>query len=143
MAIVKQLTINVSKNRATLSKPVYLYLGDGQVTLELTINEVDTQIGTYIASTNVVEAFGTIWARACILKPDDSIVYNDKCEVKDRKLVFVIDKEFIDELGEAGEHILQIHLYDAEGDDANRYTIPPISINILKPICDIGHDSTP
>lgn len=143
MAIVKELTINVVKNKATISKPVYLYLGDGQVTLVLNINEVNTQIGTYVESTNLVESFSTIWAKVCILKPDKSVVYNDKCEVKDNKLVFVINKEFIDELGEEGEHALQIHLYDAEGDDANRFTIPPISINILKPLCDIGHDSTP
>lgn len=150
MAIVKDLTINISRNKATLSKPVYLYLGDGQITLNLTINEVDTKIGTFTESTNLVENFGTVWAKVCVLKADGSLVYNqDRCKVDGKNLQFTIDKEFIDEIGdigdkkESGELKLQIHLYDAEGDEANRFTIPPIAINILKPLCDIGHDSTP
>ena len=35
---------------------------------------------------------------------------------------------------------LVLDLYDEED---NRLSIPPVTLNILKPICDIGHTSTP
>ena len=146
MAIVKEVTIRVSNNKSVIDKPIYLYLGDGSVTLLINILDVTMKVGTYVESTNIIEEFDTKWAKVCLLKPDNTIVYGRQCTVKDNKLSFLIDKEFIDELGEEGEHLLQIHLYDSNETNVNgvnRYTIPPISLQVLKPLCDIGHDSTP
>ena len=146
MAIVKEVTLRVSNNKASIDKPIYLYLGDGEITLLISILDVTVKIGTYIESTNLVREYGTKWASVCLLKPDNTIVYGSECSVSDNKLVFKISKEFIDELGEQGEHLLQIHLYDSnniDGDNVNRYTIPPISLQVLKPLCDIGDNHTP
>ena len=144
MAIIKEVTITVSGNTSRISKDVFLYLGDGATTLLIEIVESDTIFGTFRnENSNIVTENNTKWARVCVLKANNELVYGDKCEIIDGKIKFTIGKEFIDKLGEEGEHLLQIHLYDSEDSDANRFTIPPISINILKPICDIGHDSTP
>ena len=144
MAIVKDITITVKGNQSQISKNVYLYLGDGAVTLLINILENEAVFGTFTStSENIVVANATQYARVCILKPNNEIVYSDKCEILDGKIRFEISKEFIDELAEEGKHLLQIHLFDSNEDDANRLTIPPVMLNILKPICDIGHDSTP
>ena len=144
MAIVKDITITVKDNQSQISKNVYLYLGDGAVTLLIEVIENSTVFGTFTSSTeNIVTANNSEYARVCILKPNNEIVYSDKCEILSGKIKFEISKEFIDELAEEGKHSLQIHLYDSDEDDANRLTIPPVMLNILKPICDIGHDSTP
>lgn len=140
MAIVKNLSITVNGNKSSISKPIYLYLGDGAITLLINILEKNYVIGTVDSSNNLVEATNTEYARVCILKSNNELVYSDRCPVVEGKIKFIIEKEFIDEIAEAGEHLLQIHLYDAEV-DGNRYTIPPVSISLLKPICDIGHDS--
>ena len=142
MAIVKDLTITVSGSSAKLSKNVYLYLGDGEITLLIKVIETTSIFGTFkTEGSNIVTEQDAKWAKVCILKSNNELVYSDKCQIIDDKIKFVIKKEFIDEIGEEGSHLLQIHMYDSESENANRHTIPPVSITILKPICDIGHDS--
>ena len=140
MAILKDLTIKVKGNKANISKPVFLYLGDGDITLLIKVVESNFIIGATDDELNIVEQADTTYARVCILKPNNELIYSNKCKIVEGKIKFEISKEFIDELAEVGEHLLQIHLYDAE-EGGNRHTIPPISITILKPLCDIGHDS--
>lgn len=141
MAIVKDLTITVRKNISTLSEDVYLYLGDGGVTLLITILQNHSKFGSFKSSTsNIVEEQDTQWASVCILKSNNEVVFSDKCQIFDGKIRFEITKDFIDEIAEMGTHLLQIHLYDGEGEDSNRLTIPPVSLNILKPICNQSAD---
>ena len=140
MAIVKNLSITVNGKKSSISKPIYLYLGDGAITLLISILEKSFVIGTVDNSNNIVTSTNAEYARVCILKSNNELVYSNRCPVVEDKIKFTIEKEFIDEIAEVGEHLLQIHLYDAET-DGNRYTIPPVSISLLKPICDIGHDS--
>ena len=137
MAIIKDLTITVKKNVSTLSEDVYLYLGDGGVTLLIEVLENHYKFGSFRSgSTNVVEESDAQWASVCILKANNEVVFSDKCEILDGKIRFEITKEFIDEIAEMGTHMLQIHLYDGPDEDSNRLTIPPVSLSILKPICD-------
>lgn len=142
MAIVKDLVITVNGSTAKLSKDVYLYLGDGETTLLITIQENNYIIGRFAdGHSNVVTEQQTIWANVCILKANNELVYSDRCEVVDGKIKFVISKDFIDEIGEKGTHLLQIHLYDGDTEEANRLTIPPVSLTILQPICMNGEDT--
>jgi hypothetical protein len=140
LAIVKEVTISVNGNSAKLNKSVYLYLGDGQTTLLITLKEYQATIGNFEdIERNIVVQQETVYAQICLLKANNELVYSDKCEIIDDKIKFVISKDFIDEIGEKGTHLLQIHLYDGEGEDANRLTIPPVSLTILQPIC-LGGD---
>lgn len=146
MAIIKDLTITVKKNTSTLSEDVYLYLGDGGVTLLIEVIQNHSKFGSFKSSnSNVVEESNSIWASVCILKSNNEVVFSDKCPIIDGKIRFNITKEFIDEIAEMGTHLLQIHLYDGEGEESNRLTIPPVSLNIMKPICDYNDagDDTP
>ena len=145
MAIVKDLTITVNGNSSKLSKDVYLYLGDGKTTLLITVIETSSIFGTFkTVGSNVVTEQNTKYAEVCVLKANNELVYSDRCQIIDGKIRFEISKEFIDEIGEAGTHLLQVHLFDGEGVDANRLTIPPVSLTILQPICMQGNgDVTP
>lgn len=138
MAIATDLKITVKGSTSKLSKDVYLWLGDGAITLLISIVESSYVFGNI--ATNIVTESQTQYAKCCILKPNNQVVYSDRCQVINGKIKFVIAKEFIDELEEEGTHLLQIHLYDEED---NRLSIPPVTLNILKPICEIGHTSTP
>lgn len=142
MAIIKDLTITVSGSSAKLSKDVYLYLGDGQTTLLIEVIETSSIFGTFKnVGSNIVTEQDTKWAEVCVLKANNELVYSDRCKIVDGKIKFVIKKEFIDQIGEKGTHLLQVHLYDGEGEDANRLTIPPVSLTILQPICMTGEDT--
>ena len=137
MAIVKDLTITVKGGTAKLDKDVHLYLGDGKITLLITVVEPTTKFGTFRPiDSNIVEEQGTVYAKICVLKPDNVLVYSNRCSIIDNKIKFDIKKEFIDEIQEEGKHLLQIHLYDSESADANRLTIPPVFITLHHPICD-------
>lgn len=131
MALTKKLTIKVNGKKATLSKKVYLYLGDGGITLNIEILENDT---------NMVVETGAVRATVCILTAANKVIYDRTCGITDGLIDFALTTEFINEIAEEGTHLLQIHLYDAEGEIANRYTIPPVSLTLLKPICDIASD---
>lgn len=144
MAIVKDLTITVNGSNSKLSKDVYLYLGDGATTLLITVIENDSVFGTFkTVGSNIVTENATKYANVCVLKANNELVYSDKCPIVNGKIKFEIKKEFIDEIAEKGTHLLQIHLYDGEGENANRLTIPPVSLTILQPICMSGDEDTP
>ena len=141
MAIVKDITITVKNNQASLSEPVYLYLGDGGITLLLTLIHNSCKFGNFKSgNTNIVEEAEARWASVCVLKPDKKPVISDRCEIWDGKIRFEITKDFIDEIEEAGTHQLQVHLYDGEDENSNRLTMPPVSIQVLKPICDYNEE---
>lgn len=128
MAITKSLTIKVNGKKSTLSKKVYLYLGDGGVTLNLEILEGDL---------NLVEATAATQAKVCILTATNNVIYDNDSVIADGIIKFILSTEFINEIAEEGTHLLQIHLFDIDGE---RYTIPPVSLTLMKPICDIGDD---
>lgn len=128
MALTKSLTIKVNGKKATLSKKVYLYLGDGGITLLLEV--VDGNV-------NLVTETQTVYATVCILTASNKVIYDKPSDIVDGLIEFELTKDFIREIAEEGSHLLQIHLFDAEGE---RYTIPPVSLTLMKPICDIGED---
>lgn len=150
MAIVTELAITVSGNKATINNPVYFYLGDGDCTLLMRINKLNTRVGTFNAINNVIEEFGAQWARVCILSPEYTdgegeikpgiVTIYDKCEIIDGAIAFIVTRKLMDELKEVGQYALQIHLYDDGVDEGgNRFTIPPIYFTVEKPICELGH----
>ena len=62
MAIVKDLTITVNGNQSKLSKDVYLYLGDGGITLLITVLEDSFRFGTFKSDgSNIVEDSNTVF----------------------------------------------------------------------------------
>lgn len=142
MAIIKNLTITVKNDQATLSENVYLYLGDGGVTLLIEVLQNHYKFGSFKSGkTNLIEESDAQWASVCILKANNQTIFSDKCEILDGKIRFEITKDFIDEIAEMGTHMLQIHLYDGPDEDSNRLTIPPVSLSILKPICNQDPDT--
>lgn len=136
MAIIKELAITVKGRTASLSEDVYLYAGDGGITLLISITEDHYKFGSFGDNgVDLVEESDTKWASVCVLKANDEVVSSERCEIIDNKIKFDITKDFIDEVGEIGEHSLQVHLYDGEDEQSNRLTIPPVSFTILEPIC--------
>ncbi len=136
MAIVKDLAITVKGNTSSLSEPVYLYIGDGGITLLIEVLRHNYKFSGFVAGkSSIVEESEAQWASVCILKANNKTVFSDRCEITDGKIRFEITKEFIDEIAEMGTHMLQIHLYDGPDEESNRLTIPPVSLSILKPIC--------
>lgn len=135
MAVVKDITITVNNNTASLDKPIFLFLGDGVITFLIKVLETQYKIGTFPTSANIIEESNMIYANVCILKPDKTYVSSKTYEIMNDKIRFEMSKDLLNELTEKGEHLLQVHLYDSDAIDANRYTIPPVPITVNQPIC--------
>jgi hypothetical protein len=134
MAIVIERTITVKNNIATLDNPLYLYTGDGDITCLFTIKEIKkaATFGQINTSNLITEGVG--YGEVRIYKPDDVLVFTARAEIIDDKLQALFSFTNIDQLTEAGIHQLQIHLYDAEAGERNRFTIPPVELNVLFPV---------
>lgn len=134
MAIVIERTITVKNDKATLDNPLYLYVGDGDITYLFTIKEIKKSafFGKIDASNSLTDdkSYGEIR----IYKPNDELAFTTRAEIIDDKLQALFTYDHIDQLTEAGVHQLQIHLYDDESNEKNRFTIPPIELNVLFPI---------
>jgi hypothetical protein len=134
MAIVIERTITVKNNTSTLDNPLYLYTGDGDITCLFTIKEIKkaAKFGQINTSNLITEGVG--YGEVRIYKPDDVLVFTSRAEIIDDKLQAIFSFTNIDQLTEAGIHQLQIHLYDADAGERNRFTIPPVDLNVLFPV---------
>ena len=135
MAIIIERTITIKNDQATLDSPLYLYVGDGDITCLFTIKEIK-RAATFgsVNNTNLITEQAS-YGEVRIYKPDGSEpLFTERAEIIDDKLQAVFSSDNIDQIEEAGIHKLQIHLYDSETEDKNRFTIPPIDLNVLFPV---------
>ena len=142
--IIIERTITIKDDKATLDRPLYLYIGDGDITCLFTIEE-KKKAATFgsINKTNTITENAS-YGEVRIYKPDKGsdatsrLVFTDRAEIIDDKLQVIFSYKNIDDFSEAGVHKLQIHLYDDDDSERNRFTIPPIDINVLLPV---GYDN--
>ena len=144
MAIIIDRKITINNDQATLDRPIYLYIEDGDITCLFTIEEKRKRAATFGSKDDNYYSLpineDTSYGQVRIYKPDkgsDStsrLVFTSKAEIINDKLQVTFSREYIDEFSEAGIHKLQIHLYDNED---NRFTIPPVDLHVLMPVgCD-------
>ena len=135
MAIVIERVITVKNDKATLDNPLYLYVGDGDITYLFTIKEMKKSARFGAINTTNLITDGASYGEIRIYKPtDEEPVFTTRAEIIDDKLQALFSYEHIDQLTEAGVHQLQIHLYDDETEKRNRFTIPPVDLNVLFPV---------
>lgn len=137
MAIIIERTITINNDKATLDKPIYFYIGDGNITCLFTIKEKEkaARFGSIDNSSNIIQDNEDLdYANAYIYKPNKSHADTARTQIVGDKLQVEFKFDNIDENSEAGVHKLQIHLYDSQSGERNRLTIPPVDINVLMPV---------
>lgn len=134
MSIIIERTITVKNDKALLDNPLYLYVGDGDITCIFTINEIKkaAKFGAVNTTNKITESAS--YGEIRIYKPDSTLVFTNRAEIIDDRLQAIISFDHLDEYTEAGIHQLQIHLYDESNGERNRFTIPPIELNVLAPV---------
>lgn len=143
MAIVIERNITIKDDKSSLNRPIFFYVGDGDITCLFHIVElVKTARFGSISSENIITE-GMSYGEACIYKPNGALVSTARLKIIDDVVCAVFSFEDMDEQVEVGKHLLQIHLYDTSSDRHNRLTIPPVDVNILVPICDGGNSYIP
>lgn len=134
MAIIIERTITIKNDQATLDNPLYLYIGDGDIVCLFTIKEIKKAATFGSINTSNLITENASYGDVRIYKPDKALVFTTRAEIIDDKLQVLFSYDNIDQLSEVGRHQLQIHLYDDDDEERNRYTLPPIDINVLYPI---------
>ena len=135
--IIIERTITVKNDKATLDSPIYLHVGDGDITCLFTINEMKKvarfgDAGKDGNKINIIDNNDIDYGRVRVFKPDETLAYtDDRSEIIDGKLQVTLSAEWMDKVTEAGTHQLQIHLYDNKTEEKNRFTIPPVDIHVL------------
>jgi hypothetical protein len=134
VSIIIERAITVKNDKALLDNPLYLYVGDGDITCIFTINEIrkTAKFGA-VNTTNLITESAS-YGEIRIYKPDSTLVFTNRAEIIDDRLQAIISFDHLDEYTEAGIHQLQIHLYDESNGERNRFTIPPIELNVLAPV---------
>lgn len=132
--IIIERTITVKNDKATLDSPIYLHVGDGDITCLFTINEMKkvATFGSIGTQYNIVENNDIDYGRIRVYKPDETLAYTERAEIVDGKLQAILSSEWMDKVTESGTHLLQIHLYDSETEEKNRLTIPPVELHVLR-----------
>ena len=143
MAIVVERNITIKDDKSSLNRPIYFYVGDGDITCLFHIVELvkTAKFGSINVENIITE--GMSYGEACIYKPNSELVSTVRLQIIDDVVRAVFSFEDMDEQVEAGKHLLQIHLFDTSSDRHNRLTIPPVDVNILVPICDGGNSYIP
>ena len=130
-------TLTVSENTASLNEPLYMFRGDGDISIILDlIQTIKNMKPGKVSSTNVITD-GLIYSTVCIYKPSGELAFVAKGEIVENQMQVTLLKDVMDEVIEIGEHKLQIHLFD---EDENRLTLPEVGqIYIAEPLCKNSH----
>jgi hypothetical protein len=134
VSIIIERAITVKNDKALLDNPLYLYVGDGDITCIFTINEIRKAAKFGAVNTTNLITESASYGEIRIYKPDSTLVFTNRAEIIDDRLQAIISFDNLDEYTEAGIHQLQIHLYDESNGERNRFTIPPIELNVLAPV---------
>lgn len=113
--IIRDIIISSDGKIASLSEDIYIYVGDGDVSIQFTIKDTE-----YICIDNDIET-NFEYCSFKIKKPIGNVILIPQAELVDGKAILTISKEMIDEDLEVGEHQFTIHLYDKL---LNRLTLP-------------------
>lgn len=129
MAISKNITITIKQTKASPSEKIFIYQGDFGIDFYFTLNQFSYDIRNEINLTS--ELNNDAYAGVTVLCPNGTTFDKDPFPITDDGcLKFTITKDLTDELSDIGVYRLQFHLYDGEGEDANRITIPPFTFEV-------------
>ena len=122
--IFTERTITIRNDSASINIPVILYRGDKNVEVRFTLVESPYKYSNR-DSVNIIESTDAAYAQLIIKTPNDrDPIFGDITAVGQSNIIFVIEYDMIDEIGEVGEYDFQIRLFDS--DQTSMVTLPEV-----------------
>lgn len=121
----RELNVVIKGNVAAANKTTYLYRGDKDIQLNISITDTDLKFKNGVGNVLALEEGG--FCKVIIRKPSGELVKRDRVPIENGVMKFLIDEQLCDDLDEVGEHEMQIRLYTQDNDDSPRWTMPPFS----------------
>ena len=119
--ITKNISLTIQGEEAVLSQKIVLFRNDDGIRLQFKIQQ--TQYKFDKTPIDLVNVFNAQSSNILVVKPNKQYFTTELEDINNNIVVFVINKDMVDELEELGEYGLQIHLFDGYN---NRLTIPPV-----------------
>lgn len=120
--ITTEVIATLKHNTIRLSRKLYLFKNDGNITFIIELQGITYKFDGY-----------GYCASATIKKPNGELIKIDNLPMDGNKIYLRFDKMHIDELGEVGEHLVQLSLHSDES-KSDRLTLPIFSIHVQKPL---------
>lgn len=136
--IERDVKLVVNGKTAKFDEQIYIFRGDRDIQLNITIVETKMKFNRNDTAGNVLAPLPKdCYARVGIRKPKGEQVVRDRVPIEDDVVKFVIDSTICDELDEVGMHKIQIQIYALDDDSSPRWTLPSAAeLEVLKPDVD-------
>lgn len=133
--INKQVTLTISNDNreATLSNPITVYRGDGNINIQVTLAQEVYQYGRPV--TRMVALSDQVTnVSVDVVKPLGNTYFTlQTVELVDNQFSIKLSKDFLDEADEVGTYYFQINTFDNEG---NQATLPSFPLEVLPRLTD-------
>lgn len=136
--IERDVKLVVNGKTAKFDEQIYIFRGDRDIQLNITIVETKMKFNRNDTAGNVLAPLPKdCYARVGIRKPKGGQVIRTRVPIEDDVVKFVIDSSICDEMDEIGIHKIQIQIYALDDDSSPRWTLPSSAeLEVLKPDVD-------
>lgn len=127
------LTIATDNKTVSMSSPIVVYRGDGNINLQLSLAQQVYQYGRPITRMVSLEN-DVVNVNADVVRPNGKSFFRlNTVELIDNQFSITLAKEWVDEVEEVGTYYIQINTFDSEG---NMATLPSFPVEVLPRLID-------
>lgn len=134
LAIYKYVTLTIKGTSTRPSEKVFIYQGDFGIDFYFALESFNydiTENNTRGMRNILTDLQESAYVGVTMLSPAGEMISRDRIPIESGQYIkFTITKDLTDDLSDIGEYKLQFHLYDSDGETANRVTIPPFSFEV-------------
>ena len=126
---IKNLCLIVNNDKAFLSEPITIFLGDKDIRLQIMLKQVRNQFNTKVL--NDLDVLDSVeFCEVAIQKPNGEL-FTATAHVENKIVIIDIDSTWTDELAEVGVHLVQLILLSGDG---GHITLPTVEVMVAKPL---------
>lgn len=126
---IKNLCLIVNNDKAFLSEPITIFLGDKDIRLQIMLKQVRNQFNTKVL--NDLDVLDSVESCEVAIQKPNGELFTATAHVENKIVIIDIDSTWTDELAEVGVHLVQLILLSGDG---GHITLPTVEVMVAKPL---------
>lgn len=126
---IKNLCLIVNNDKAFLSEPITIFLGDKDIRLQIMLKQVRNQFNTKVL--NDLDVLDLVESCEVVIQKPNGELFTATAHVENKIVIIDIDSTWTDELAEVGVHLVQLILLSGDG---GHITLPTVEVMVAKPL---------